>query len=72
MLYPPLRTKQQEKEAGFKQLLKQMDEAQRTEGQLVLPKMCEGKNLSYRVRGDREYLLFPVLGIGGGNSASSL
>lgn len=63
MLYPPLRTKQQEKEAGFKQLLKQMDEAQRTEGQLVLPKMYEGKNLSYRVRGDREYLLFPVLGI---------
>ena len=62
-LYPPLRTKQQEKEAGFKQLLKQMDEAQRTEGQLVLPKMYEGKNLSYRVRGDREYLLFPVLGI---------
>jgi len=40
-----------------------MDEAQRTEGQLVLPKMYEGKNLSYRVRGDREYLLFPVLGI---------
>ena len=63
MLYPPLRTKQQEKEAGFKRLLKQMDEAQRTEGQLVLPKMYEGKNLSYRVRGDREYLLFPVLGI---------
>lgn len=62
-LYPPLRTKQQEKEAGFKRLLKQMDEAQRTEGQLVLPKMYEGKNLSYRVRGDREYLLFPVLGI---------
>ena len=62
-LYPPLQTKQQEKEAGFKRLLKQMDEAQRTEGQLVLPKMYEGKNLSYRVRGDREYLLFPVLGI---------
>ena len=62
-LYPPLRTKQQEKEAGFKRLLKQMDEAQRTEGQLVLPKTYEGKNLSYRVRGDREYLLFPVLGI---------
>ena len=40
-----------------------MDEAQRTERQLVLPKMYEGKNLSYRVRGDREYLLFPVLGI---------
>ena len=62
-LYPPVRTERQEKEAGFKHLLRQMDEAQRTEGQLVLPEQYEGVNLSYRVRGNREYLLFPVLGL---------
>lgn len=62
-LYPPVRDERQEMEAGFKRLLKQMDEAQRTEKQLVLPEEYEGQTLSYRVRGNRDYLLFPVLGI---------
>ncbi len=62
-LYPPIRTERQEKEAGFKRLLKQMDEAQRTDGDLVLPEVYEGEQLSYRVRGNREYLLFLVLGL---------
>lgn len=62
-LYPPLRNAREEKEAGFQRLLKQMDEAQRTEAQLVLPEEYGGKRLSYRVRENRDYLLFPVLGV---------
>lgn len=62
-LYPPARTAQQEKEAGFQRLLKQMDETQRTEEQLRLPESYEGEKLSYRIRGDQGYLLFPVLGL---------
>ena len=62
-VYPPLRTKQQEKEAGFRRLLKQMDEEQRTEAELILPETYDGEKLSYRVRENKDYLLFPVLGI---------
>lgn len=62
-LYPLARTAQQEKEAGFQRLLKQMDETQRTEEQLLLPESYEGEKLSYRIRGDQGYLLFPVLGL---------
>lgn len=61
-VYPPIRNAQQEKEAGFKRLLKRLDEEQKTEGQLILPETYEGERLSYRIRENREYLLFPVLG----------
>ena len=40
-----------------------MDEEQRTEAELILPETYDGEKLSYRVRENKDYLLFPVLGI---------
>ncbi len=61
-VYPPVRNEQQEKEAGFIRLLKKMDEEQKNDEEFILPKTYEGQSLSYRVRENRDYLLFPVLG----------
>ncbi len=62
-VYPPLQTEQEQQRERFLMLLRQMEEQQRTRAELVLPREYEGKELHYRRKEDRSFLLFPVLGI---------
>lgn len=62
-VYPPLRTGREQRRERFQELLRQMEESQRTEAEVVLPREYEGQELHYRNKGDRSFLVFPVLGV---------
>ena len=61
-VYPPARTGEEQRRERFLQLLQQMEESQRTEESFLLPREYEGRELHYRGKLDRTFLIFPVLG----------
>lgn len=62
-VYPPVKTAEEKKVAEFKKLLVRTDEEQRYSEQFILPERFDGERISYSVNTERNYLMFPLLGI---------
>lgn len=61
-IFPAEQTEEERQLRQFRQLLRQMDESQSTSEQFVLPEEFGGKRLSYGVKRDYSFLIFPVFG----------
>lgn len=59
----PLRSEEEKRAQAFQALLQEMDERQRTSEWLTLPDEYEGRTLSYRGVRNRDWLIFPFLGL---------
>ncbi|RGY97358.1 immunoglobulin-like domain-containing protein [Clostridium sp. AM58-1XD] len=62
-VYPPLLTEQEQAEAEFRRMIRQMDEEQKGEEWFTLPKDYRGKMLSYREKGTDSAGFLPVMGV---------
>lgn len=62
IIFPQKQTAEEVLSERFSVLLRQMDEGQQTSDSFLLPEEYEGKELSYRVKRDFTFLVFPFLG----------
>lgn len=62
-LFPPGRTEEEKKVAAFEKLLALEEDRQKYSQQFLLPEQFEGEALFYSTEQERNYLVFPLLGI---------
>ncbi|MEG1780483.1 MAG: hypothetical protein RR242_04160 [Clostridium sp.] len=63
VVYPPSKTEEELAIAAFKEQLFSLDVQQKTKGELTLPKQYDGKKLSYKMKKNSIYWVFPILGL---------
>lgn len=62
-IYPPVKTVEEKRISEFKKLLISEDETQKYSEQLILPDRFEGEPISYGADTEKNYLMYPLLGI---------